>query len=108
MFSCVGGYFEKRCHHWLPFEQSRWLGVSSAKEINRQLSFCHEVVVSQIKSWGGGKQLEKWTVFFKPPPAKPLASSLQTSVPKRQKNSDTQEPGVSCVIEDLLMLMAQV
>jgi len=64
--------------------------------------FVMKVAASQIKSWGGGKQLKKMTSFFKPPPAKPLTSSLQTSVPKHQKNSDAQEPVGSCAIEDII------
>jgi len=42
------------------------------------------------------------TSFFTLPPAKPLTSSLQTSVPKYQKNSDVQVPVVSCAIEDII------
>jgi len=42
------------------------------------------------------------TYFFTLPPAKPLTSSLQSSVPKRQKNSDVQAPVVSCIIEDII------
>jgi len=42
------------------------------------------------------------TSFFTLPPAKPLTSLLQTSVPKRPENSDVQTPVVSCAIEDII------
>jgi hypothetical protein len=40
---------------------------------------------SQIKNWGGGKELKKMISFFNSPLVKPLTSSLQTLVPKSQK-----------------------
>jgi len=40
---------------------------------------------SQIKNWGGGKELKKMISFFNSPLVKPLKSSLQTLVPKSQK-----------------------
>jgi len=42
------------------------------------------------------------TSFFTLPPAKPLTSLLQTSVPKRPENSDVQAPVVSCAIEEII------
>jgi len=55
-----------------------------------------KAAVSQSKNWGVGKELKTMTSFFKSPLVKPLTSSLQASVPKRQKISDAQEPVGSC------------
>ena len=78
-----------------------WVWAAQEKSTDN-CYFVMKAAASQIKSWGNGKELKKMTSFFKPPLLKPLASSLQTSVPKRQKNSDDQEPVGSCVIEDII------
>ena len=78
-----------------------WVWAAQEKSTDKRY-FVMKAAASQIKSWGGRKQLKKMTSFFTLPPAKPLTSSLQTSVPKRQKNSDVQAPVVSCVIEDII------
>ena len=78
-----------------------WVWAAQKKSTDNRY-FVMKAAASKIKSWGGGKQLKKMTSFFTLPPAKPLTSSLQTSFPKRQKNSGVQAPVVSCAIEDII------